>query len=384
MDTSINLNLLSSAPLLRQRMNGYSLSVPPGDSAITSLTCGPKGYVFGATTGRQNSYLFIFDNICNQKITVLANLKQPAGIYHSLVSDTRENLFFGTMPPIDFLDRVSLPKGYAGGHLYRFSFLTQPQGSEEGINDTLFSLADSNIIDCGIPVKGEGIQNLLYFPQKNRIYGLTYPNVHLFSYEITTNSFHDNGSLLGKETPSFFQEHLRPRSLIADLEGKIYGTGEKGYLFKLDTALDKFSYLPVQIPGMKARQEWDMAESFFCTPEGIIIGGTTDGYLFKFFPGEERIVNLGKPSMERRIRGLTLGKDNLLYGIAGDCRGASHLFNYDLNKGNYNNMETINYIPVERSSPWTAYNIETLVMDKSGIIYLGERDVTSHLFTYSP
>ena len=368
---------------IRQKMNGYLLPVPPGDSAITSLISGPGEYIFGATSGKEHSYLFVFDNILGRHITILANLGQSVAIFKSLVSDGKANIYFGTMPFVEN-DRMSLPQEYGGGHLYRFSITTKGQGIEEGINPPLLALSSPGVIDCGVAVKGEGIQNLLYSSKDNRIYGLTYPGFRLFYYDIATSSFNDVGSIFSNAVPLYFQNIVRPRLLMSDSDGNIYGTGENGYFFKYDAIANKISYIPVQVPGMQVRREMDSVESFCPISDEIIIGGTTDGYLFKYFPKEERIVNLGKPSMERRIRGIVRGHNGLLYGVAGDLRGAAHIFSYDLQERDYNDLGMLVYIPVEHNSPWTAYNIETMTMDRFGVIYLGEGDVDSHLFTFFP
>lgn len=367
-------------PLLRQRMDGYKVPAPVGDSAVTSMTIGPRGLVYGATSGTRNSYLFAFDNLLSKQTGVLVKTETPEGIYRSLVSDNGNNLYYGTMPCIDSLDRVHTPDSYEGGHLYKVSTAIGLFHNEEGVDDTLFSASET--VDCGIPVAGEGIQNLIYDSYSNAIYGLTYPGTHLFAYYLQTGKFFDFGSIVTDSDPSYFRGYLRPRVLVSNSQGRIYGSGESGHLFSVDIDSNKLTYSKAQIPGIRVRQEWDTAEAFVCVNGELIVGGTCDGYLFKYYPGEERVVNLGKPGMDRRIRGLVMAGEDTVYGICGDIRGASQLFRYDLRCGEFCDLGMFDSIPIEHSSSWTAYNIETLLIDASGIVFLGERDTASHLLRF--
>jgi ligand-binding sensor domain-containing protein len=328
-----------------------------------------------------DAHLFVFDNIRNRRLSILGHLGQPASIYHSLISDGHKNLYFGTMPAMDSLERTETPKNYQGGHLYRFSVASSLATNEEGADTTVFSM--SELVDCGIPVPGHGIQCLLYSPQTNRIYGLTYPEVHLFYYDVSAGSFGKTTKVVITETP-YYKDQFVARGLVSDANGNIYGTGEKGYFFRYGTADERVEFLPLQVPGMSVRQEWSTAESFCVTADGTIWGGTNDGYLFKFHPEEMSLINLGKPSLERRIRGLCVAGNGSIYGITGDCRGNSGIFRYDLKTGNYDDLGLLRYIPVEHNSEWTVYHLKSMVQDPYGCLYLGESDVTSHLFTFFP
>ena len=373
---------MTPEPLLRQRVNGYEIPVSPCNSAVTSLTCGPDGYVIGASSGAERAHLFVFDNIANRRVALLRTLDEPCTVHHSLVFDQAKHLYLGTMPPLDAMERVAWGKSYAGGHLYRFSVSTNVAKNEEGAETTIF--AGSPLEDCGIPVPGEGIQHLVFSALHRRIYGLTCPGAHLFYFDLNDGSLHDKGRLLGNEVPSFFSEHLRPRALVEDGQGNIYCTGAGGYFSRYDPSTDEVVRLSLRTPGMRVRQEWDTVESFCRLPQGDIYGGTADGYLFRFRPQEGTLVNLGKPSIEKRIRSIVCGQGDMLYGIAGDFRGAAHIFRYDLRSGGYHDLGMLSYIPVEDSSPWTAYHIAVMISDRQGVLYLGENDITSHLFVFFP
>lgn len=372
----------SLIPLLRQRAHGYGIPSLPGNSAVTSLHVLPGGFLAGATTGTDSCRLFVFDNLLARRIVVLHELKGPNSIFHSLASTPEGTLYFGTMPFVDSQGSVAQPASYAGGHLWWLSMDLGVNRNEEGVDSADFKVRE--VVDCGIPVEGEGIQCLLCSKDGSRIYGLTHPHAHLFYYDLTTRKFVNVGTGLGESVPVFMLDSLRRRDLVEDEQGHVYFTGAGGHFFQFSPSTGALKQLPIQVPGLRVRREWDMAEVFCAVPGGPIWGGTTDGYLFKLLTDEPRVINVGKPGLERRIRGLVVTPDQMVYGVAGDFRGACHLFSYDPRQGHFEDLGMFTYLPVEDSSPWTVYQVETMVLDGNGLIWLGEADVTSHLLTYYP
>lgn len=372
----------SLTPLLRQRAYGYGIPALPGNSAVTSLHVLPNGFLAGATTGPELCRVFVFDNLLARRIVVLHELEGPNAIFHSLASTSDGTLYFGTMPLVDSQGRVAYPSNYAGGHLWRMSMGLGVNRNEEGTESAQFTVRE--VVDCGIPVEGEGIQCLLCSKDGRRIYGLTYPRAHLFYYDLLTRKCVNVGSGLDESVPAFMLDYLRRRDLVEDEKGHVYFTGAGGHFFQYSPSTDALTQLPIQVPGLRARREWDMAEVFCAAPGGPIWGGTTDGYLFKLLPDESRVINVGKPGLDRRIRGLVVTPDQRVYGVTGDFRDACHLFSYDPGQGHFEDLGMLTYLPVEDSSPWTVYQVETMTLDRNGLIWLGEADVTSHLLTYYP
>jgi len=117
--------------------------------------------------------------------------------------------------------------------------------------------------------------------------------------------------------------------------------------------------------------------------KGWIYGGTSEGFLFKFDPETHAVINLGKPIDRMRIRGLTVGLDGRIYGIAGEQSAECHFFCYDPKVGGYTIFGSIS---VERHPyyDWLGKQFDAVAAGLDGTIYLGESERKSHLFLFSP
>jgi hypothetical protein len=117
--------------------------------------------------------------------------------------------------------------------------------------------------------------------------------------------------------------------------------------------------------------------------QGLIYGGSSDGYLFSFDPAAQKLVNLGKPRVSRRLRALTVGKDGRVYMIAGERIEPCRLFSFDP-KGS--GFQDLGILAVDRSPyySWRGYQFDAMVTGADGTIYVGESERRSHLFLYIP
>jgi outer membrane protein assembly factor BamB len=122
----------------------------------------------------------------------------------------------------------------------------------------------------------------------------------------------------------------------------------------------------------------------WATSDGVVFyGGTSDGYLFRFEPKENRITNLGKPLNQYRIRGLVMAANGRIYGVGGDDDEMARLFCYDPRNGSYEllGMIDVNHRPYYA---WQAYVIDAMAVGLDGTIYLGQSERRSKLYLYYP
>ena len=119
--------------------------------------------------------------------------------------------------------------------------------------------------------------------------------------------------------------------------------------------------------------------------DGVISGGTTDGYLFSFDPNKMKLVNQGKVRATRRLRCLTVGKDDKVYLMAGE-RSVSRpcqFYSYDPETGGFENLGLL----IADRSPyyyWRGLQFDSMTTGSDGTVYVGETERNSHLFIYIP
>ena len=374
--------------------------IPAHSSAITSLVAASNGRIYGGTSG-QEAYLFVYDPSIN-KVRHLGKLKGQPGIHHALVEDRDGSIYAGS--GLNVLRSLELTKNignardsisnalwadvrkpyadYAGGHLYRYH-------PSSGDKQVLLPDAACPAEDLGIPIPNNGIYALAINPQTRAIYGISYPDGHLFEYQIASKKFRDLGELHRKVVFHGPERDWRslPRALVMGDSGKVYTSGEDGFLVYYDPALDKVQSTGLRIPGeyypVQAYTGYPVVEYFAKDQTGLIYGGSSDGYLFSFDPAAQKLVNLGKPRVSRRLRALTVGKDGRVYMIAGERIEPCRLFSFDP-KGS--GFQDLGILAVDRSPyySWRGYQFDAMVTGADGTIYIGESERRSHLFLYIP
>ena len=116
---------------------------------------------------------------------------------------------------------------------------------------------------------------------------------------------------------------------------------------------------------------------------GLIYGGTSEGFLFKFNPKTNQVINLGKPLDQMCIRAMSMGLDGKVYIIAGERQDYCHFFCYDPQTGGYTDFGIIN---VDRTPyyVWMGKQFDAMVTGLDGTIYIGESERKSHLFLFYP
>lgn len=401
---------------------GYPLinEIPENSSAITSLLTASSGRVYGGTTGEE-AYFFMYDPATN-KVQHLGRIPKQRTIHHALVQGKDGFIYLGT-GGVDIFEPIAISSGGLGenkenryhnkslwedilrhfrnapsGHLYRYD----PKQSERPIPvQGIFSKdyvvkfvgEESDVVDLGIPVPDNMIYALTTSPDGAQIYGLTYPEGHFFIYDIDSEQFEDKGAVDSEIVFHGPERHWRslPRSLICDHAGRVYTSGTGGVLKYYDLESGEFISTELAIPGdyspIQRTSDYAVVEYFARDQEGLIYGGTSDGYLFSYDPNRNQLRNLGKVRAARRIRALTLGTDGRVYLVAGERPSPSpapcQFYSYDPESGGF---KTLGLLIADRSPHyyWRAYQFDSMTTGLDGTIYLGESERRSHLFLYIP
>ncbi len=375
--------------------------IPVNSSAITSLLTARDGMIYGGTSGDE-AYLFLFDPAIN-KVRHLGKIPGQSGVHHALVEDKNGNVYIGTGKNIfeeislskwgegdDLLD-VTLWKDikkhfrdYAGGHLYCY----RPASSNRNVK-----LADmaAEVEDLGIPLKNNSVYALTINPEGDEIYGLTYPDDHFFVYNIALKKFTDLGEV---DPQKVFHGPERPwrtiaRALICDDSGRVFMSGNKGMLVYYDPGSGTLVKTDIELPGdyyyLQFYEDYTAVEYFARDANGLIYGGTTDGYLFSLDPEKMQLNNLGKVRGDRRLRCLTVGKDGKVYLMAGEISASRpcQFYSYDPQRGHFENLGLL----IADRSPYyyrRGQQFDAMTTGLDGTIYLGESERKSHLWIYIP
>jgi hypothetical protein len=355
----------STVPQTRIDMRelGYSPVdvIPDGESGITSLSTAPNGDIYGATSGTR-SHLFVL-NPQHGYVIPLGLIPGATSVTHAVVISEEGEVFVGTTPT---------------GHLLEIAPRDLKSEKIE-IEKTL------PITDHGIPIPGESIYALTIDRKANKIYGLTTPNAHFFSYSIATQKFDDLG-VIAKTPPAgekFEHEKMISRMLVVDGQGNVFASGEDGYFYEYWAKAQTVRKLSIHAPSVPGREPYTRVDAFVADPSGVIYGGTSDGYLFQLDSNTLTVKNLGKPLNQYRIAGLAWGPGGKLYGVGGDDSEMARMFSYDTMTGSY---DLLGFIDVNRRPyyAWQAYVIGDIVADDRGTIYLGEDERISKLYLFFP
>jgi len=335
--------------------------IPDGDSAITSLALAPNGDVYGATSGT-HSYLFTI-NPRHGYVMPLGVIAGATSVTHAVAVAQDGSVFLGTAP---------------GGHVLRYT-PTNLDAMSIQINRTLPAG------DLGIAIPGESILALTMDRKQNILYGVTYPNAHLFAYSINKAQFEDLGVIAKTAPPGEKFEHdkMVSRMLVVDAEGNVFASGEDGAFYEFVAKTHGLRKLSIEVPAEPGRGPYARADAFLLDPSGLIYGGTSDGYLFRLDPQSLTVTNLGKPLNQYRINGLARGKNGKLYGVGGDASDMARMFSYDPSTGAY---QLLGFIDVNRRPyySWQAYEVGDLTADDQGTIYIGESERISKLYLFYP
>lgn len=351
---------------------GQTPLIPDGESLVTALVMGPNGRLYGGTSG-EKAHLFVYDPSAAADGVLarpldLGILGEGERACRS-VAALGDALYAGTMS--DHLE------GYRGGHLYRHRFSAESRRHFDPHGLPTFPFdpeAGPQVEDLGIPVGGEGIYALAADAEGESLYGLTYPGARFFVHSLRDSSTRVVGQVS--------QRNLS-RTLVRAGNGHVYGSGDHGRLFRYVPELDRIEFTELQLPAVKGREYLNGLDSAAVAPDGTLYGGTiADGYLFRFDPDGERIVSLGKPIRQSRIRALAVVPDGRVYGFAGEQDNVGRLFVYSPADGEMRELG----IPRVGGVPkfWAGYEFESMAAGPNGEIFMGESDRISHLFIYYP
>lgn len=391
-----------SAERLDFRDLGYpgATEIPADSSPITALLVNSaNGKAYGATSGK-TSRLFAWDSRVN-KVFPLGILPKAQGVHGCLAEGRGGIVYIGTGKNEHELlvlskrmkegrraienqlwnDIESRYSGYEGGHIYAYD-------PAKGDTDVYLDGATAKVLDLGVPLPGESIYAMAVNREKTVIYGLGYPHAELFAYDVDRRETRKLGRWMEKLSYPGPERSWRgvPRALAVDAADIVWSSGDDGLMHCYDPSTGGFASTAMRIPGeyweTQACNVFPVVEQIFACEEGTLVGTTSDGFVFKAYPKENRLVSWGKPRVERRIRASTFGKDGRLYMVAGEKDNVCRLFSFRENEG-YLDWGVLG---VDRSPYYAkiAYQFDAMATAPDGTILIGESDRRAKLFMFIP
>jgi hypothetical protein len=211
-------------------------SIPaPADGFWSAVTAARDGRVYiGLCKHGGAGHLVQFDP-ASGKMRVIANMveatheeasgREPQAKIHTRMFEARDGkLYFAThLGNWWYHAREHDPGSYPGGHWLSYDPRTD------------------RVEDLGILFPGlGGIITLIMEPRHNALYGMTFPRGYFVKFDPQARE----RKVLGR----LANWHAIVRTLVADREGRVYGTVEPNRIFRYDPSADRLEFLPVTLP----------------------------------------------------------------------------------------------------------------------------------------
>lgn len=350
-------------------MSGTTPLIPRGRGRIGALAQDASSRVLiGVTHGAEPELFVYFPDI--RYFLPIRSFGVSGEQCRSIVQIPSGTMFFGTYSE-------------QGGHLYSFDaaanrpFFYNRSAADLGEFIEYFLPPNAQLrklADHGEIAPGQGISTLTEL--NGILYGFTYPGGDLFSF--------DPGTGEKKIHPCFAEHIVRarhiPQILIAH-DGKLWFAGHHGHIIAFDPDTETFRETTMKIPCGAGREYLVSMTAATACSNGIFYGGTgADGLLFRMDLTNERIVSLGRPVNEPRIRALAFGHDGVLWGISGLDGDVCHLFRYTQEDG----ISDEGIMRARMPKTWVVHRADVMLTGNNGEIFIGENDDISHLIVFYP
>jgi len=348
--------------------NFRELRLPIYRNAITSLAV-VDGFAIGGTSAVTGLTPYIFAvSLDKRRLEAAVPLQDVVAGQQSIRSGFGRGpegwLYAGTMPAA---------KG-GSGHIIRVRMRERLE-----------------VVDMGVPVLSEGVIALTADSRAGVVYGLSHPSGKFFAFhtadgktDIHNQTSPDRQALAELESYVLAPEDYLSRRLAMDAAGRVYGSCPLNRIFRFDPASRTITILDDEMPSVAGRRALGRADAWALATDGALYGSNAaDGVLFRIDPASGKVVNLGKPVMMPRMKGLGFGSDGALYGVAGGAPGYTHFFVRDPVRG----FDDLGIAEAEMRAPgleqgirWRGYQIGTVAASEDGrYIVLGEEEALSQV-----
>jgi len=152
-------------------------------------------------------------------------------------------------------------------------------------------------------------------------------NGHLSRYR-ADGAITDLGQVAGTRPFEEKSGYQLSRVLVLTPAGEVFTAGDGGAIFHYMPGAATVTKLNARLPAITGRESYASLDAAAFGPDGLLYGGTYDGYLFTFDPKTGNIVNHGKPFRAQRMAALIF-RAGRLYGIGGSEQDFPRIFSFD-------------------------------------------------------
>jgi hypothetical protein len=171
------------------------------------------------------------------------------------------------------------------------------------------------------------------------------------------------------------------KALVRDADGIVYTAGKDGLLYRYVPGSNQVEQLAVRLPAVVGREPWASLDAAVLGPDGLIYGGTFDGYIFTFHPKTLEVINQGKPLRQQRIQGFAFSKGRL-YGVGGEPDGLPRAFAFDPQSKSFQLGGLLRF--GAGTYDFIMEPVGAMVADPDGTIYLGSTGRLGNVFVWQP
>jgi len=363
----------------------------PQHDTCWSLTSGVDGRLYigicGEMTGGMSAYVAAYEP-ATEKVNYVVEMASALGVpadngqgthskvHYCLMQDNDETIYAAThctgAPLNDWIWRP-------------WNCWTHPQKSFSGSGLVAFK-PNGDIIFSEIFLPNEGSRCMALAPERQKIYGISYPKNHFFVYDLKKRELRDLGRI----------GSINPQCVFTDEKENAYTTDDYGKLIKCDADKEALSETGLQLPYATFRNGYhNTLYDVTPSPDGKSIYGVTwtwGARLFRYDFADKYVHDYGKAYGEENDEwfhiihnhagGLVFGKDGSLYFTANfkeDGKSVPHLIKMNPENGQRENLGIIHH------EGKAADHISRAAADPQGNLYFAEAGNTpTKIFKFTP
>ncbi len=377
-------------------------AVDANETFITSLLCRqPDDLFFGASSGKKEINLFTY-SARSGEFKVLDRFEALWWGEPVLAQGPDSSVFMGAKCIWDkqftFERNREREADLTADYLRRLPELGEDEVNKNatGMPIRQYSAEGRFMREFALPetLLKDGAGALHYSERAGKLFGISSPGGHLFVIDIPSGAARD----LGEVTPFPQQHHIRriSKAFMEGPDGTLYFSGtltEKmgeegddevmGFILAVDPNNEQIRTTAARLPAVIGRRRLAGIDAAVRLADGSTIGGTTDGYLFRFDPKSETLETFGKPLRQSHIVGLVLGREGLVYGAGGEPGGLPRLFAFDpVTRQMYLGFPTSGPLPEGNRSSFSEIGAAAITSD--GVLVCGEHERRGNLMVYRP